>query len=47
MPHVEGAVYYDAWHDDAPLEPEVRDGYAYLETEIGPRGVGCLVQRTP
>ena len=47
VPHVEGAVYYDAWHDDAPLEPEVRDGYAYLETEIGPRGVGCLVQRTP
>ena len=42
--HVEGASYRDAWND-APLSPEIQNGYALVSLNLDPKGVGCLVQR--
>jgi len=41
--HAAGATYTDAWSGDA-LEPEIRDGEAWLAVDLGPKGVGCVVQ---
>lgn len=46
VPHVEGARYHDDWND-RPLTPEIRDGQAIISLELGPKSVGCLVQRLP
>ena len=46
VPHREGANYYDAWNEKE-LEPRVHLGWAYLHLELGPRDVGCVVQRYP
>jgi len=43
VPHRDGAVYEDAWQGRR-LTPRVADGMAYLETELAPQGLGCLVQ---
>jgi hypothetical protein len=42
VPHREGVTYYDAWND-RPLRPRIAEGKAFLELEIGPRDVGCVV----
>jgi len=41
--HKEGATYYDAWNKEE-LIPRIKQGYAYLELELKPRDVGCIVQ---
>jgi len=42
--HVPEATYEDAWGGKG-LTPEVTDGFAYLAVELGPKAVGCVVQR--
>jgi hypothetical protein len=42
--HVDGATYRDGWND-APIEPTIRDGRASAGVELGPKAVGCVVQR--
>lgn len=43
VPHKEGTKYYDSWNEKV-LIPRISEGYAYLELELGPRDVGCIVQ---
>jgi hypothetical protein len=45
VPHIEGAVYLDAWRGDRLIEVEVVDGLARIPLELGPRSVGCVVRR--
>lgn len=42
--HKEGSSYYDAWNE-CKLKPRIHDGKAYINMEIGPKDVGCVVQR--
>jgi hypothetical protein len=44
VPHRAGARYLDAWAG-RPLHPVVRGGEAFLAVELGPKGLGCIVQR--
>ncbi len=44
--HSAGATYEDAWND-VPLTPVIRDGQAYLELPLGPKSIGCVVQKIP
>ncbi len=44
--HAAGAGYQDAW-SGAKLTPQVTDGLAALAMELGPKQVGCVVQRRP
>lgn len=44
VPHKEGANYYDAWNE-AELTPRIHSGLAYIHLELGPKNVGCVVQR--
>jgi hypothetical protein len=44
--HVRGATYEDAWSGVA-LTPVIRNNRAVLPLTIGPREVGCIVQRRP
>jgi len=46
LPHKEGASYYDAWNE-RELNPRIHTGWAYIHLELGPRDVGCVVQRYP
>ena len=41
--HREGARYVDVWNE-RPVEVEVVGDSARLSFEVGPRGVGCVVQ---
>lgn len=45
VPHVEGAIYLDAWRGDRPIDVEIVDGLARIPLEIGPRAAGCVVRR--
>jgi hypothetical protein len=42
--HTANATYEDAWAG-APLQPTVRDGFALVAVEIGPKAVGCVTAR--
>jgi hypothetical protein len=42
--HVRNATYEDAWTGQ-PIRPEVRGETALLAVELGPKAVGCVVQR--
>ena len=44
--HSAGATYEDAWNE-VPLTPVIRDGQVYLELPLGPKSVGCVVQKLP
>lgn len=44
--HAPGAVYEDAW-SGSKLTPRIVAGRAELAVELGPKGVGCVVQRLP
>jgi len=44
VPHREGAIYYDAWNEKE-LNPRIYQGKAYFSMEMGPKDVGCVVQR--
>ena len=44
VPHKDGATYYDAWNR-RELKPRIHEGKAYINMEIGPKDVGCLVQK--
>ncbi len=44
--HVASATYRDAWNERA-LIPELENGDAYVSLELGPKAVGCVVQRLP
>ena len=44
--HVPGATYEDAWNGK-PLLPAVQDGWVRIASELGPKGIGCVVQRIP
>lgn len=44
--HVPGATYTDAWLNK-PISPRLDSGKAYLSFPLGPRDVGCVVQRRP
>ena len=46
VPHAEGCQYFDAWND-RPVAARVEGSHALLELELGPRSVGCVVQRRP
>ena len=46
MPHVPGATYEDLWNG-RPIAPEIIAGEALLPLEIGPKSVGCVLQRLP
>lgn len=41
--HMPGATYRDVWNEK-PLQPKIVGGDALLETTLGPRGVGVIVQ---
>jgi hypothetical protein len=43
--HLPGATYENAWAGRA-IEPEVRDGFALLAVDVGPKAVGCVVQHS-
>jgi hypothetical protein len=43
LPQRPGARYFDAWNEK-PIQAEVKDGAAHVPIELGPRGVGCVVQ---
>ena len=42
--HAAGATYEDAWNG-TKLAPQVKDGVAAVAVELGPKAVGCVVQR--
>ncbi|KKK59926.1 hypothetical protein LCGC14_3029490, partial [marine sediment metagenome] len=42
--HVPTATYFDAWNE-RPLSPRIEGRWAYLSLLLGPREVGCVVQR--
>ena len=44
VPHRAGATYRDAWNGRV-LAVEATDGVAEIAIDIGPRAVGCIVQR--
>lgn len=44
LPHVAGAVYEDLWNGGR-IEAEIVGAEALLAVEIGPKGVGCVLQR--
>ncbi|MEW6354765.1 MAG: DUF6259 domain-containing protein [Planctomycetota bacterium] len=44
VPHIEGATYADAW-GGKPVDAKIEGGMAALSFEIGPRSVGCIVQK--
>jgi hypothetical protein len=44
VPHVAGAEYFDLWND-RPLAATIEGDQAKLPIELGPRAVGCIVQR--
>ena len=46
VPHEEGSVYFDAWHEKK-IEPRLDAGKAFLNLEIGPMDVGCVVAIGP
>jgi len=43
VPHIEGATYIDAWHDQ-PAKVKVQGAEAVIELELGPKDVGCIVR---
>jgi len=42
--HAAGATYEDAWNG-TKLTPQVKDGVAAIAVELGPKAVGCVVQK--
>ncbi|MCE5238244.1 DUF6259 domain-containing protein [bacterium] len=42
--HAAGATYEDAWNG-TKLAPQVKDGVAAVAVELGPKAVGCVVQK--
>lgn len=44
--HFPGAEYFDVWNERR-LVPRIDGRRAYLSLSIGPRDVGCIVQRLP
>ena len=44
--HVPGATYEDAW-SGKPLQPSITGGQAHLALDLGPKAVGCIVQKHP
>lgn len=44
--HVPGTVYEDAWNGSTQ-KAQLEEGYALVSLDLGPKGVGCLVQRKP
>jgi hypothetical protein len=43
VPHSPAYSYFDLWNKK-PLTPRVVDGMAYISVELGPQGLGCVVQ---
>jgi len=46
VPHLPGATYEDLWNG-RPIEPELVGDEALLPVEIGPKSIGCIIQRIP
>jgi len=46
VPHKDGASYYDVWNE-TELNPRIYQGKAYFNMEMGPKDVGCVIQRCP
>ncbi len=46
VPHVPGATYEDLWNA-RPIEPRIDGDEALLPVEIGPKSIGCVIQRVP
>lgn len=46
VPHAAGAAYADAWNGQA-LQPVIREGEAEIAIDLGPKAVGCVVQKQP
>ena len=46
LEHPAGAKYEDAWHG-GDLQPNISEGHAEVAVELGPRGIGCIVQKLP
>jgi hypothetical protein len=44
IPHKDGASYYDAWNEKE-LNPRIHQSKAYFDIEIGPKDIGCIIQR--
>ena len=42
--HIGSATYEDAWNGK-PLTPDLVDGLAHVSLDLGPKAVGCVVQR--
>ena len=46
VPHPAGASYADAWKGQ-PLRPVITAGQAEIAVDLGPKAVGCVVQKLP
>jgi len=46
VPEAAGATYEDAWTGQ-PITPSLANGQVALPLELGPKAVGCIVQRLP
>lgn len=46
VPHLPGATYEDLWNG-RPIEPAIVGDEALLPIEIGPKSIGCVIQRVP
>jgi hypothetical protein len=46
VPHAVGATYEDAWNGQA-LAPAIEGEWALVALDLGPKAIGCLVQRRP
>jgi hypothetical protein len=44
--HMPGATYEDAWQG-RKLQPRVKGGDAEIALDLGPKAIGCVVQRRP
>lgn len=42
--HQAGDQYFDVWNN-RPLEPEIKDGKAYIQLRLDPQAVGCIVRK--
>jgi len=42
--HVPGATYENAW-EGKPLQPQIKDGFALIAVDLGPKAIGCVLQK--
>jgi hypothetical protein len=41
--HIDGSTYYDLWNE-RPITPRIEGNKAFINLNIGPRDVGCIVR---